>query len=155
MHLAPCTLHLNCTLFFDNEIYLLINVRIQMQFMIIIQTSCVLKHPETYQSSYLFGVLMAFLSALKFLCSSQQGILYHENTRKKGIGKMLYHLFLLIIVFVLSFATDARYMSPNFRPAPQRWLSSAPYFRLQPATQTIPALTTFNFLLLLLLPFST
>ena len=30
MHLAPCTLHLNCTLFFDNEIYLLINVRIQM-----------------------------------------------------------------------------------------------------------------------------
>ena len=94
------------------------------------------------------GVLLPFLAIcthgilvyLKIPVQPLAGVCWvYFITRKKGIGKMLYRLFSLIIVFVLSFATDARYMSPNFRPVPQRWLSSAPYFPL------LPALTFFCF----------
>ena len=51
---------------------------------------------------------------------------------------MLYHLFLLIIVLILSFATDARYMSPNFGPS-----TMAQFYAF------FPALPTSNSLLLL------
>ena len=78
--------------FFDYEIYLLINVRIQMQFIIIFQLRALWKTPwnlspvlVTVRSSL---IMIPFLSALKFnSCAAVKGslfgILYHEKKVNK------------------------------------------------------------------------
>ena len=114
-----------CTLFFDNEIYLLIKLRAFWNILKLIVFVTV-------------RISNSILVCLKIPVQPLAGVCWvYFITRKKWISKMLYHLVLLIIVFILSFATDARYMSPNLGPS--TWHSSAPYYPL------FPPLTPFCF----------
>ena len=115
--------------------------------MIIIQTSCVLKHPETYQSSQLFRVLLLWYHPrLPWnSCPAVGGICwvyFITSTERISEAKCC---IIFIAVLILLFVTDLRYMLPNLGPS-----TMAHFCAL---FSTLP--TSHNFILLLHLLFTT